>query len=320
MKRLVAGLAILLSCTTVLAQGKWPNKPIHLITPFNKGGAMDIYSRVIAEPLAKRLKQKVVVLAIPGEHTIAGTRALTKAAPDGYTFMITTMTTAVNNRFRETPPPYNADKDFVPVTQLSYGAVLMVAPAAAPYKDAKGFIEWAKAQNRTLRYGAAGVGSWGHLAGLVLARDFGLKLEYAPYKDDALAITDVQTEALDVAFAGLTSARPRIAAGEVKAVAMAGPKRSEAMPDLPTFAEQGVANLDLAIWVGAYVPPRTPKAVAARLQRELKAVLRMPEVRRKLLALGQTPIGNTPEEFAKSQRADAAKWEALIRVFDIKIE
>jgi tripartite-type tricarboxylate transporter receptor subunit TctC len=320
MKRLVAALAILLVCTAASAQGKWPNKPIRLITPFSKSGAMDIYSRVIAEPLSKRLKQRVVVQPIAGEHTIVGTQALMKAAPDGYTFMITTMTTAVNNRFRATPAPYNPDVDFVPVTQLSYGAVLMVAPAKAPYKDAKGFIEWAKAQNRTIRYGSGGIGSWGHLAGLILMRDHDLKLEYVSYKDDALAIADAQTEALDVAFAGLTSARPRVAAGEVKAVAMAGPKRSAAMPDLATFSEQGVPNVDLAIWVGAYAPPKTPKRIVARMQKELKAVLLQPEVRKKLLALGQTPIGNTPEEFAQNQRMDTLKWDALIRVFDIKIE
>jgi len=322
MKRFLAALAVLLTCSTVLAQGqgKWPNKPIRLITPFSKGGAMDIYSRSIAEPLSKRLRQKVVVLPMPGDHTNVGTKALTKAAPDGYTFMITTMTTAVTNRFRVPAAPYSADVDFIPVTQLSYGAVLLIAPAGAPYSDAKGFIEWAKAQNRPLRYGASGSGSWGHIAGLILVRDFDLKLEYSPYKDDALAVTDAQKDALDVAFAGLTSARPRIAAGEVKAIAMAGPVRSAAMPDLATFSEQGVPNLDLALWVGAYAPPKTPKATVARLQRELKAVLKMPEVHRKLLALGQTPLGNTPEEFLKNQRADISKWDALIRVFDIKIE
>lgn len=322
MKRFVAALAVLLACTTALAQGqgKWPNKPIRLITPFAEGGAMDIYARSIAEPLSKRLKQKVVVLPIPGDHTIAGTKALIKAAPDGYTFMITTMTTAVTNRFRVPPAPYSADIDFVPVTQLSHGAVLMVAPAKASYTDAKGFIEWAKAQNRPIRYGASGSGSWGHIAGLILVRDFDLKLEYSPFKDDALAVAEVQSEALDAAFAGLTSARPKIAAGEVKAIAMAGPARSAAMPDLATFSEQGVPNLDLAVWVGAYAPPKTPKATVARLQRELKAVLKMPEVRRKLLALGQTPVGNTPEEFLQNQRMDTLKWDALIRVFDIRIE
>ena len=320
MKRLAAALALLLACSTVLAQGKWPSKPIRLITPFNAGGAMDIYSRVIAEPLSKRLKQKVVVQAIPGAHTVVGTQALMKAPPDGHTFMITTMSTAVINRFRVPAAPYNPDVDFVPVTQLSYGAVLMVAPAKAPYKDAKGFIEWAKAQNRTIRYGSSGVGSWGHLAGLILMRDYDLKLEYVPYKDDLLAITDVQNDALDAAFAGLTSARSKIQAGEVKAVAMTGPARSAAMPDLPTLSEQGVANVDLAVWVGAYLPPKTPKRIVARLQKELKAVLRQPEVRKRLLALGQTPVGNTPEEFTQNQRMDTLKWDALIRVFDIKIE
>src|SRR5258705_935900 len=131
MKRLLAALAVLLTCTTVFAQGqgKWPNKPIRLITPFSKGGAMDIYARSIAEPLSKRLKQKVVVLPMPGDHTIVGPKALIKEPPDGHTFMITTMTTAVTNRFRGPAAPYSAGIDFIPVSQPSYGARL-IGPAA----------------------------------------------------------------------------------------------------------------------------------------------------------------------------------------------
>ena len=315
-------LALLLSFAAfnVTAQSGYPSKPIRLITPFNAGGAIDIYSRLIAEPLGKRLGQNVIVEPIAGANTIVGTQQLMRSAPDGYTFMITTMSTAVNNRFRESKPPYNPDVDFIPITQLSYGAVLMVAPAKAPYNDAKGFIEWVKAQKRPVTYGSWGIGSWGHLAGLILVRDHDLKLEHVPYKGDVLAINDVQNGALDVAFASPTSAKPRIAAGAVKAIAMTGPARSASMPELSTFTEQGVPNVDLAIWVGAYAPARTPKPIVERLQRELKAVINQPDVREKMLAQGQTPIGNTPEEFAQNQRMDTLKWDALLRVFDIKFD
>ena len=313
--------ALLLSvfCTALQAQG-FPAKPVRLITPFNAGGAIDIYSRVIAEPLAKRLGQPVVVEPIAGANTIVGTNQLVKAAPDGHTFMVTTMSTTVNNRFREQKPPYDPDRDLVIISQLSNGAVLFVGPSGAPYGDAKGFVQWAKAQNRTVAFGSWGIGSWGHIAGLILARDYGLKLEHAPYKGDVPAITDVQNGALDVSFASPTSAKPRIAAGALKPIAMTGPVRSASMPELATFSEQGVANLDLAIWVGAFAPAGTPRPIVERLQRELKAVLDQPEVREKLLAQGQTPIGNTPDEAAAAQAADVAKWGALIKGFGIKID
>ncbi len=316
-------LTLALLCALVFpaqAQTDFPSRPIRLITPFNPGGAIDIYSRLLAEPLGKRLGQNVVVEPIAGANTISGTQQLVRAAPDGHTFMITTMSTAVNNRFRQSKPPYDPDKDLVPITQLSSGAVLFVAPAAAPYKDAKGFLEWAKAQPRTVTYGSWGIGSWGHIAGLILARDHGLKLEHVPYKGDVPALTDVQNGALDVTFASPTSAKPRIAGGGVKALGMTGPQRSGSMPELATFEEQGVKNLDLTIWVGAYAPAGTPRPVVERLQRELRAVLTLPEVRERMISQGQTPIGNSPDEAARAQRADVEKWGSLINGFGLKLE
>lgn len=321
MIRIAALLAALAAAFAASAQSDYPSRPIRLITPFNPGGAIDVYCRLIAEPLGKRLGQNVVVEAIAGANTIVGTQALVRAAADGHTFMITTMSTAVNNKilFSKTLP-YDPDRDLAPITQLSYGTVLLVAPAKAPYSDARGMIEWIRAQARPVTYGSWGIASWGHLAGQILKRDFGLNLEHVPYKGDVPALTDVQNGNLDLTFASPTSAIPRIAAGTVKPIAMTGPQRSASMPDLPTFAEQGVPNVDLAIWVGAYAPAGTPRPIIERLQRELRAVIHTPEVREKMIAQGQTPIGNTPEEFVANVRADFPKWEALIRASGAKIE
>lgn len=316
----VLGLFLSLLLPFQVSGQDYPSKPIRLITPFSPGGAIDIYSRLLAEPLGKRLGQNVFVEAIAGANTISGTQQLVRAAPDGHTFMITTMSTAVNNRFRQSKPPYDPDKDLLPITQLSSGAVLFVAPAGAPYKDVRGFIDWAKAQNRTVTYGSWGIGSWGHIAGLILARDHGLRLEHVPYKGDVPALTDVQNATLDTTFASPTSAKPRIAGGGVKALGMTGPQRSGSMPDLATFEEQGVKNLDLTIWVGAYAPAGTPKPIVERLQRELRAVLSLPEVRERMISQGQTPIGNSPDEAASNQRSDVAKWGALINGFGLKLE
>lgn len=316
--RTIAAL-LLAFASAAFAQAEFPSRPLRLITPFNPGGAIDVYSRLLAEPLAKRLGQPVVVEAIAGANTIAGTQQLARAAPDGHTFMVTTMSTAVNNRFREAKPPYDPDRDLVPITQLSFGTVLLVAPAKAPFGDAKGLVDWARAQPR-VTYGSWGIGSWGHIAGLILARDHNLKLEHVPYKGDVPALTDLQNGALDLTFSSPTSARPRIASGAAKAVAMTGPRRSASMPDVPTFGEQGIANVDLTIWVGAYAPAGVPRPIVERLQRELRAVLELPEVRERMVAQGQVPIGNTPEEFAAAQAADVARWGALIRDFGIKLQ
>jgi tripartite-type tricarboxylate transporter receptor subunit TctC len=318
-RRLPALLAALAVCCAAQAQSDYPNKPVRLITPFNPGGAIDIYSRTIAEPLGKRLGQNIIVEAIAGANTISGTQQLVRAKPDGYTFMVTTMSTAVNNRILFTKLPYDPDNDLAPITQLSYGTVLFSGPGNAPYNDLKSFIAWAKAKDR-VTYGSWGIASWGHLAGQILKRDLGLNLEHVPYKGDVPAITDVQNGSLDTTFSSPTSAKPRIASGALKAIAMTGPQRSASMPELATFTEQGVANVDLAIWVGAYAPAGTPRFIIDRLQRELKAVINLPEVREKMVAQGQTPVGNTPEEFTANVRADLPKWAALIKASGAKIE
>ncbi len=319
MTRTLSLFAALAICCTALAQSDYPNKPVRLITPFNPGGAIDIYSRTIADPLGKRLGQNIIVEAIAGANTISGTQQLVRARPDGYTFMITTMSTTVNNRFLVANLSYDPDKDLAPITQLSYGTVLFSGPGNAPYSDLKSFIAWAKAKDR-VTYGSWGIASWGHLAGQILKRDLGLNMEHVPYKGDVPAITDVQNGALDTTFSSPTSAKPRIASGALKAIAMTGPQRSASMPELATFTEQGVKNVDLAIWVGAYAPAGTPRPIIDRLQRELKAVINMPEVREKMVAQGQTPVGNTPEEFTANVRVDLPKWEALIKASGAKAE
>ena len=319
MLRTLSLFALLAVAFTAHAQGDYPNKPVRLITPFNPGGAIDIYSRTLADPLGKRLGQNIIVEAIAGANTISGTQQLVRATPDGYTFMITTMSTTVNNRILFTKLPYDPDKDLAPITQLSYGTVLFSGPGKAPYNDLKGFIAWAKTKDR-VTYGSWGIASWGHLAGQILKRDLGLNLEHVPYKGDVPAITDVQNGALDTTFSSPTSAKPRIASGAIKPIAMTGPQRSASMPELATFTEQGVANVDLAIWVGAYAPAGTPRPIIDRLQRELKAVIDLPDVREKMIAQGQTPVGNTPEEFTANVRADLPKWDALIKASGAKIE
>ena len=312
--------AAALFASAAAAQTDFPSRQIRLITPFAPGGAIDVLTRTIAERLALRFGQPVVVDAIPGASTIIGTQALVKAPADGHTFMITTMSTAVNNPVMYPKLPYDPGRDLAPITQLSYGSVLLVAPGNAPYKDVKGLIEWAKVQNRPINYGSWGIGSSGHLYGQILKRDYGVNLSHVPYKGDVFAIVDVRNGNLDITFASPTSAKPQLASGQIKAIGMTGPRRSDAMPELATFDEQGVSGFELPVWVGVYAPGGTPKAALERIQRELKAVVSEPDITRRMLEQGQAPIVNSPEEFNASYKADFPKWEALIKASGAKVE
>jgi tripartite-type tricarboxylate transporter receptor subunit TctC len=298
----------------------WPAKPIRLVSPFNPGGAIDVLNRIIAEKLAQRLGQPVIVDAIPGANTIKGADVVAKAPGDGYTFMITTMSTHVNNTVLFAKLPFDPVKDFAPITQVSLGSVLLTAPGNAPYSDLKGFLAWAKAQNRPISYGSWGVGSSANVYGEILAKAYGVSLTHVPYKGEQPAITDVIGGSLDVTFASPVGAKPQVQAGKLKALGMTGPARSAAMPDVPTFAEQGMKGFELPIWVAAYAPAGTPKAIVDRLQKEIAAVIRLPDVLPKMVEQGQTPLGNTPEEFAAAFAKDAPTWIDYIKASGAKPE
>ena len=321
--RLLAVLALAAVPLVAAAQSSpaaWPVRPIRLVSPFNAGGAIDVLNRVIAEKLAVRLGQPVYVDAVPGANTIKGADAVAKAAPDGYTFMITTMSTHVNNTVLFARLPFDPVKDFTPITQVSLGSVLLVAPITAPYGDLKGFVAWAKAQKRPVSYGSWGVGSSANVYGEILAKDYGVSLTHVPYKGEVPAITDVMGGSLDVSFASPVGAKPQVQAGKLKAIGMTGPARSAAMPDVPTFGEQGFAGFELPIWVAAYGPPGMPKAIVDRLQKEIAAVIHLPDVVPKMIDQGQTPLGNTPEQFSAAFAKDAPLWINYIKASGAKPE
>lgn len=324
LRRPAAGLlcAALAFAGSAHAQGDaaWPQRTIRLVSPFNPGGAIDVLNRVIAEKLGARLGQQVYVDAIPGANTIKGAEVVAKAPPDGYTFMITTMSTHVNNTVLYAKLPYDPAKDFTPITEVSYGSVLLVAPGNAPYSDLKGFIAWAAGQHRPISYGSWGIGSSANVYGEILAKEYGMRLNHVPYKGEIPAITDVIGGNLDVTFSSPVGAKPQVGSGRLKAIGMTGSQRSPAMPDVPTFAEQGYKGFDLPVWVAAYAPPNTPRPIVERLQREIAAVIRMPDVAQKMVDQGQTPLGNTPDEFAAAFAKDAPRWISLIRATGAKPE
>jgi len=319
-RRFVLAPVLALLCATGLAQDKWPSRPIRLISTSVAGGNIDVMCRIIAEKLSARLGQPVVVDNRPGAATVLGTAEAAKAPPDGYTFLVTIMSSMVGNRVLRANLPYDPVKDFEPVTQISTGSVLLVGPANAPYRGLKEFVDWAKKAGRPVSYGSIGVGTSLHLFGVILEKEYGVPLNHVPYKGEVQATNDVMNGSLDVAWVSILIAKPLAAAGKIQALAITGPKRFVAWPELATFAEQGFPGFEMPVWGGAYLPAGTPKPIVERLSREIVEVLRTPEVSDKLIAMGQVPIGNTPEEFAENYRRDFPRWEALIKASGAKVE
>jgi len=288
--------------------------------PFNPGGAIDALARVIGDGLTAKLGQQVLIDPKPGANTIVGSEIVAKAAPDGYTFLITTNSTHTNNPSLYAKLPFDPAKDLIPVSLISLGTILLAAKADAPFSDLKGLSAWAKTLGRPVTYGSWGIGSSGHLYGLMLESVLGGTYNHVPYRGDVPALQDVANGTLDITWASPVSAKTQIAAGRVKAIAAAGTQRSASMPDLSTFSEQAVPDFDLSLFVAMYAPAGTPADTVRRLQQATKAVLAQPEVAAKLIAQGQTPVGSTPAELAAVLAQETPIWADLIVQSGAKVE
>lgn len=302
------------------AQPTWPTKPVRIVVPFNAGGAIDALVRVIAEGLSAKLGQQVLVDPKPGANTIVGSEIVAKAPPDGYTFLITTNSTHTNNPSLYAKLPFDPAKDLVPVSLVSLGTILVLVKADAPFGELRSMGAWVKALGRPATYGSWGIGSSGHLYGLMFERALGGAYSHVPYRGDVPALQDVANGGLDITWASPTSAKPQIAAGRVKPLAVAGAKRSASVPEVSTFAEQLVAGFDLSLFVATYAPAGTPIDIVDRMQQAIKAVIDEPAIARKMVEQGQTPIGSTPAELAAVLKRETPIWAELIQQSGAKVE
>jgi tripartite-type tricarboxylate transporter receptor subunit TctC len=302
------------------AETSWPTKPVRLVVPFNPGGAIDAMARVIGDALTPRLGQQVLIDPKPGANTIMGSDIVAKATPDGYTFLLTTNSTHTNNPTLYARLPFDPAKDLIPVSLVSLGSILIAVKGDAGFRDLRGMANWVKGLGRPATYGSWGIGSSGHLYGLMLEKALGGYYNHVPYRGDVPALQDVANGALDITWASPVSAKPQIAAGRIKAIAAAGAKRSAAMPDLSTFAEQLVPGFDLNLFVAAYAPAGTPAEIVDRLQREIRLAMTSPQVTEELIAQGQTPVGSSPAELAAVLQRETPIWADLIKQSGAKVE
>ena len=313
-----AALTVFAAAAFAQDAANYPNRPIRLIVPFAPGGGLDITARLVGHKLTEKWGQNVVVDSRPGAATIVGTEIASKAAPDGHTVLMITTTFAINPGLYGRLP-YDAAKDFAPVTQLnSQPNVVVVTPSFAG-KSVKDLIALAKARPGELTFATPGTGSAPHLAAEMFQRAAGVSLIHVPYKGIPAAVTDVIGGRITMLFTTTISAAPHIKSGKLRAVAITSAKRQPSMPDLPTVGET-LPGYRAEAFQGMLVPAGVPVAVVNKLSMAVARIVKLPDVAQRFELDGAEGVGSSPAEFAAFLQAETQKWRKVIREAGIKAE
>jgi tripartite-type tricarboxylate transporter receptor subunit TctC len=314
--KLAATVLPLLAASTAFAQN-YPSKTITLIAPFAPGGALDLIARTMAQKLQEELGQAVVVDNKPGAAGIIGTQYVAKAAPDGYTLLLGATTTHGINPSLYSKLPYDAVKDFAPISLIATIPHLLVVNPSMPASNLSEFVKYAK--TKPLSFGSAGIGAPHHLAGELLKARLKLDMQHIPYKGTGPAMLAVMTGEIDFMSVETAAAMPHIKAGKLKPLAVAAAKRVPSI-DLATFAEQGYPGIEVTSWFAIFAPKNTPKAIVAKLNGALKKAVAMDDVTRKFATLGALPVGGTPEELHAYVDSEIVRWAAAVKSSGAKSE
>jgi len=308
---------LLLSAGSASAQ--YPNRPLKMIVPFPPAGATDIVGRIVAAKLQERLGQPVVVENRPGAGGSLGSDVAAKSAPDGYTILMATSSThSIGPVLQKLP--YDPIKDFAPITHVANVPNVLVVSPKLPVRNLSDLVALAKSQPGKLNYASAGTGSITQLNIEKLKLIAKLDIVHVPYKGTQLSLPDLANGNVAMLFDSLASALPNIRSGNVRPIVLNAPKRSSLLPEVPTLAEAGMPEFDLYTWFGLFAPAGTPPEAVARIQREVVAGLKSPDVLERFAAVGAEPVGSTPAEFVERIRSDAASWAEVIRTANIKAQ
>jgi len=303
------------------AQEAWPDRPVRFVTWSSPGGNIDVAMRTVGERLALKWKQPVIAENRVGASGIIATEHVAKSKPDGYTVLVTTPTAQINTSFVKRSLPFDARRDFEPVSLMITGQIALVAAANAPYGSLAELVAYARQQPRGVSFGSWGVGSGGHLLGEQMQRQSKVPMVHVPYKGGELAsMSDVLAGVLDTAFMANGNAKIHSQAGKIKVLAITGKTRHREFPQVATFLEQGYTGFDAAGWIGAYVPAGTPAAVIAKLSADIAEALRQPDISAKLQGLGFGIEGSTPAEFAAFTNDQFKVWGDMIEAAGIPKE
>ncbi|MBI2207030.1 MAG: tripartite tricarboxylate transporter substrate binding protein [Candidatus Rokubacteria bacterium] len=292
---------------------EYPSRPIQLIVPFAPGGGSDIIARIISPHLGKLLGQPVVIDNRPGAGATIGANVVAKAAPDGYTLLYVTPGVQLTNPYLMKKLPYDPVSDFAPILPLVVVPNVLVVHPSVPVKSVKDLIELARAKPGTLNFSSSGIGSSSHLSGELFKQMTATRMTHIAYKGTGASLQDLLTGNVQLAFESLNVMLPHIKAGALRAIAVTTPERSPVLPDLPPIADT-LPGFDAAAFNYVSARAGTPRPVIERLNRELNAVLKIPEVRDRFLSLGVTSIGGTPEDLDARIKRESLKWKRVIEV------
>ena len=297
----------------------YPTKPVHIVVTFTPGGAPDILARVLADKLGQQWGQSVIVDNKPGAGGNIGADAVAKAPGDGHMLVVGTVGTHAINGALYKKMPYDMVKDFTPIGLLATTPNVLVVNNEVPAKTLKEFIDLGKRQGN-MSFASSGSGTSIHVSGELFKSMTGIDMKHVPYKGRASAIPDLLGGRVTMMFDNLPSSLPLVREGKLRALGVTSPRRSPAAPDIPTLSEAGLPGFEAVSWFALFAAPGTPKPVADKLSVQVAEVLKQPDVAKKLSDLGLEPVGSTPDELARYQQTEIAKWAKVVKESGATVE
>jgi tripartite-type tricarboxylate transporter receptor subunit TctC len=313
----LCALAVGLGATQAAAQS-YPTRSIRLVVPFGAGGGTDNLARIIEPLVSRALGQPMVIENKPGGGSIIGMDAVAKAAPDGYTLVMTDTSIAVNPSLKALP--YDTLKDFEPVSLLATAPVILVAHPKVPARTLQEFVTLAKERPGKFNYASGGNGASTHLGGELLKLVAGIDVVHVPYRGTGPAMNDLIGGHVDVMFSGISSARPHLDSGALRGLAVTGEKRNAAVPDVPTFTEAGQPGVTASTYWGVLAPKGTPEEIVERLSAEFAKAMRDPDVSARVAQLGYLPIAGGGADYAANIQSEIKKWGEVVKTANIKAD
>jgi tripartite-type tricarboxylate transporter receptor subunit TctC len=315
----LVALALALHAAAALAQAAYPTRPLRLIVGFTPGGGVDINARLLASKLAEYLGQPTVVENRPGAGTNIANELVAKAAPDGYTLLFTSSAVAINMAlYRKLA--FDTLRDFAPVAIFSESPNLLVVSSRTSARDVAELLAAARAKPGTMNYSSAGTGTTQHMAGELFKLRTRTDIVHVPFKGSAPSITALIAGDVDMTFVNIPAIIQQVRAGRLRPLAYAAPRRSDALPDIPTLQEVGVSGADVSVWYGLLAPAGTPREIVAALAAAVGRAARAPDMRQRLLDQGADPVGNSPEAFAQLLREEVARWKEVVAATGIQAD
>ena len=298
----------------------FPTKPIRFVVPFAPGGSTDTLGRVLGQKLSDSLGQQVVIDNRTGANGNIGMEIVAKAPPDGHTIVLGYIANVAIGPSLYEKLPFDPIRDYEPITLLATSPNVLVAHPGVAVQNLKDVIALARAKPGQINYASASVASVGHLTGELLNQLAGMKMQHVAYKGSGQAVTDLLGGHIQLMFSGFSSTLPHIKSGKLRAIAQTGEKRSPALPDVPTIAEQGFPKFEATAWYGVHAPAKTPKPIVAKLNAEIVKALKLPDVRERLSGLGFEIAASTPEAYASYIRSEIKKWAKVVKASGAKPE